>query len=112
MKYSVIPHTDLEVSEICLGSMTWGEQNSQHEAHQQINYAIDKGVNFIDTAEMYSFPGRKETQGSSEKIIGKWLSKNNKRKELIIASKILGPNRGFGHVRDNLRFTKKNIEQA
>lgn len=112
MKYNTIPHTDLEVSEICLGSMTWGEQNSQHEAHQQMNYAIDKGVNFMDTAEMYSFPGRKETQGSSEKIIGKWLSKNNKRKELIIASKILGPNRGFNHVRDDLRFTKQNIEQA
>ena len=112
MKYNSIPHTDLNVSEICLGSMTWGEQNSQEEAHQQIAYAFENGVNFIDTAEMYSFPGRKETQGSSERIIGQWLAKNGKRDALVLASKILGPNRGFRHLRDDLSFSKENIAAA
>jgi len=73
MKYTTLPDTDIKVSKICLGSMTWGEQNTEAEGHEQLDYAIDQGVNFIDTAEMYSVPGKKETQGSTERIIGKWF---------------------------------------
>lgn len=112
MKYNTIPHTDLNVSEICLGSMTWGEQNTEAEAHKQLDFAIENGINFIDTAEMYSFPGKAETQGNSEKIIGSWLAKTGKRKEIVLASKIAGPNRGFRHIREDLRFTKANLTDA
>ena len=67
MKYTTIPQTDIKVSKICLGTMTYGQQNTEPEAHEQLNYAIDQGINFIDTAEMYSIPGKKETQGSTER---------------------------------------------
>ena len=70
MKYTTIPNTDIKVSKICLGTMTFGEQNTEKEAHEQLNYSVEQGVNFIDTAEMYSVPGRLETQGNSEKYIG------------------------------------------
>ncbi len=79
MKYTNIPNTDIKVSKICLGTMTYGQQNSEKEAHEQLNFALEQGVNFIDTAEMYSVPGRKETQGSSERLVGTWL-KNQKEK--------------------------------
>ena len=75
MQYNKIPHTDIEVSKICLGSMTWGRQNTEAEGHEQMSYALDNGVNFIDTAEMYSVPFKPENQGSTETIIGTWLAK-------------------------------------
>jgi len=112
MKYNKIPHTELNVSEICLGSMTWGEQNSLEEAHQQLDYAISQGINFIDTAEMYSVPGNAKTQGSTETIIGKWLQKTGKRKDIILASKITGPNRYFEHIRKDLSFSKAAVTDA
>jgi aryl-alcohol dehydrogenase-like predicted oxidoreductase len=108
MKYTNIPNTEIKVSKLCLGSMTWGEQNTEVEGHQQLDYAFDKGINFIDTAELYSIPGRKETQGSSERIIGTWL-KNHKREDLVIASKIAGPNPGLSYIRKPQQFTKKLI---
>ena len=77
MKYKKLGKTDVEVSLICLGTMTWGEQNSEKEAFEQMDYAIDQGVNFFDTAELYSVPPKKETWGSTEKIIGNWLEKKN-----------------------------------
>lgn len=84
----------LEVTELCLGTMTWGEQNSQAEAHAQIDWALDRGINFIDTAEMYPVPPRRETQGATERILDAWLGRNrHRRADLVIASKIAGPGR-------------------
>ena len=79
MKYTILPDSDIKVSKICLGSMTWGQQNSEKEGHEQIEYALEQGINFIDTAEMYSVPANKDTQGSTEKIIGSWFKKSGKR---------------------------------
>lgn len=112
MKYKQLPNTNLEVSELCLGTMTWGQQNTQEEAFQQLDFALENGVNFIDTAEMYSVPGRKETQGSTETIIGNWFSKTGNRDKVILASKIAGPSRTFEHIRDPLDFTKASLNDA
>jgi len=111
MIYTNIPNTHIKVSKICLGTMTFGEQNSEKDGHEQLNYAIEKGINFIDTAEMYSVPARKETQGSTERIIGSWL-KNQKREELVIATKIAGPNPAMNYVRDNMGFSSEAIDHA
>lgn len=111
MKYSNIPNTNIKVSKICLGTMTFGEQNTEKEAHEQLNYAVEQGVNFIDTAEMYSVPAKKETQGSTERYIGTWL-KNHKRENLVVASKVSGPNDFFKYVRENLGFSKNAIDDA
>ena len=112
MKYTHLPNTDTKVSKICLGSMTWGEQNSEAEGHAQLDYALDQGVNFIDTAEMYSVPGNPKTQGSTEAIIGSWLSKTKRRDQVVLASKITGPLRFFEHIRKNLNFSKEALEDA
>ena len=112
MKYTTLPNTDINVSKICLGTMTWGEQNTQKEAFEQLNYALEKGVNFIDTAEMYSIPARAETQGSTETMIGNWLKQTQNRDKIILATKIAGPYRGFDHIRTPLDFSKKSIEDA
>ena len=111
MKYTTIPQTSIKVSKICLGTMTFGEQNSEAEAHQQLNFAVEQGINFIDTAEMYSVPGRAETQGSTERFIGTWL-KDQKRENLVVASKIAGPNPVFQHIRENLGFSNEAIDDA
>lgn len=111
MKYSKIPHTDIEVSKICLGTMTFGQQNTEEEAHQQLNYAVEQGINFFDTAEMYSIPGKKETQGSTERYIGSWL-KDQKREDLVIGTKVTGPMPYFNYLRDNLGFSKEVIHDA
>jgi len=111
MKYTTIPNTNIKVSKICLGTMTFGEQNTEIEAHEQLNYAIESGINFIDTAEMYSVPGRKETQGSTERFIGSWL-KEQKREDLIIATKIAGPNPGINYIRENMGFSNEAINDA
>ena len=91
MEYRQLGNTDLNVSLICLGTMTFGQQNSEAEGHQQLDYALEKGVNFIDTAELYSVPGSKETQGSTERIIGTWLKNRSDRDKIILATKIVGP---------------------
>jgi len=111
MKYTVLPGTDIKVSKICLGSMTWGEQNTESEGHQQIAYALDQGINFIDTAELYPVPSKEKTQGSTEKIIGTWIQKNGKRDQVIIASKIVGPAPFTRHIREGA-FTTTEIEDA
>ena len=111
MKYTTLPTTDIKVSKICLGTMTFGEQNTEKEAHEQLNYALSKGINFIDTAEMYSVPGRKETQGSTERFIGSWL-KNQKRDDLVVATKVAGPNPGLSYIRDNMGFSEAAIRDA
>ncbi|CAL68476.1 aldo/keto reductase [Christiangramia forsetii] len=112
MKYTKLPNTELKVSKICLGSMTWGQQNSEAEGHEQLDYALDKGVNFIDTAEMYSTPAKPETQGSTEKVIGSWLKKTGRRDEVVIASKIAGPAEMVSHIRENMGYHREALEDA
>ncbi len=111
MKYTTLSNTNIKVSKICLGTMTFGEQNTEKEGHQQLDFALDNGVNFIDTAEMYSVPGRKETQGSTEKIIGSWIAKGN-RDKIVLATKIAGPSPGLSYIRDNMGFSKAAINDA
>lgn len=81
MQYTKLPHSSLEISKICLGTMTFGEQNTEQEAFQQLDFALDRGVNFIDTAEMYPVPPKAETQGLTEQYIGNWLAKSGKREK-------------------------------
>jgi aryl-alcohol dehydrogenase-like predicted oxidoreductase len=111
MKYTNIPKTDIKVSKICLGTMTFGEQNTKAEAHEQLNYALSQGVNFIDTAEMYSVPGRQETQGDTERFIGAWM-KDQKREDLVLATKITGPSPGLSYIRENMDFSDASIDEA
>lgn len=111
MKYSVLGSSGEKVSRVCLGSMTWGVQNTQVDADEQIEYAISQGVNFIDTAELYPVPPSGETYGDTERIIGNWLSRNTqKRKELIIATKIAGP--GLPYIRDASPISASSVKQA
>ena len=108
MKYSPLGSSGIDVSRVCLGSMTWGQQNTQEDANQQIEYALSKGVNFIDTAELYSVPPRAENYGATEAIIGNWLRANpEKRKDIIIASKIAGP--GLPWIRNGGEITGEAI---
>jgi aryl-alcohol dehydrogenase-like predicted oxidoreductase len=115
MKYRKLGHTDLNVSLICLGTMTWGSQNSEAEAHAQLDYAVSEGVNFIDTAEAYPVtPVSRETQGFTEQYIGNWLAKRGKRDDIILATKVAGPSRDS--VREfrggNNRLDRRNIAAA
>lgn len=113
MQYNLLPSTNIKVSKICLGTMTWGQQNTEAEGHEQLNYATnERGINFIDTAEMYSVPAKAETQGSTEKIIGTWLKKRNKRDDIILASKVAGPSAGLPHIGTGRKFNKENITRA
>ena len=111
MNYKKLGNTDLDVSTICLGTMTWGEHNTQDEGFQQMDYALEKGVNFWDTAEIYSIPPKEETFGSTEKIIGNWFEKTKKRNKVILASKVCGPMREYVRGGGN-QFGKKNITEA
>ncbi len=114
MQHRKLGNTDIDVSVICLGTMTWGEQNTQTEAHAQLDAALDAGVNFIDTAEMYSIPPKAETYGRTETIIGEWLSARANRDKVILASKVAGPcGDWMPHVRDGrTRLDRVNIEAA
>lgn len=111
MQYHTLPHTSLEVSKICLGTMTFGQQNTEADAHQQLDFALDHGVNFIDTAEMYAVPPTPETQGLTEQYIGTWLQKSGKRDKVIIATKVAGP-RGVPYIRENMSLDRRNVRQA
>jgi len=99
MKYTNLPNTDIKISKICLGSMTWGNQNTEAEGHAQLDYAIDNGVNFIDTAEMYPVPATAETQGRTSEFIGSWLHKTGNRDKVVLASKIAGNGEYTEHIR-------------
>ena len=113
MQYRKLGHTDIEVSVICLGSMTWGEQNTLEQAQQQLDYAVAWGVNFIDTAELYPSPMRAETQGTTEAHTGVWLKKRADRDKLIIATKITPAAPYIDYLRDgNNRLDKKNMTLA
>ena len=111
MKYRKLGNTDIDVSVICLGTMTFGEQNTQEEGFQQMDYALDRGVNFFDTAELYAIMPRKETYGKTEEIIGDWFTKTKKRNKVILATKISGPGpswiRGGGN-----QYDEKNLNEA
>lgn len=114
MDYTQLGRTGLQVSRICLGTMTWGEQNTEAEGHEQMDYALDQGINFWDTAEMYAVPPRPETQGSTERIIGTWFKASGKRDKVILASKIAGRS-PMSWTRDNesmTRHTKAQIDEA
>ncbi len=91
--------SDLKVSKLCLGSMTFGEQNTEADAHSQLDYALERGINFVDTAEMYPVMPRAQTQGSTERFIGSWLKKSGRRHEIVLATKIAGPNAAMHWVR-------------
>ena len=110
MKKRILGTTDIEVSEICLGTMTWGQQNSQEEGFEQMDYALDKGINFFDTAEMYAVPPKKETQGSTETIIGNWFKERKNRDKIILATKVCG-RAPFTWLRDNEKPTEQTKEQ-
>ncbi|MGQ7959409.1 NADP(H)-dependent aldo-keto reductase [Pseudomonas sp. SP16.1] len=113
MEYRQLGRTDLKVSAICLGSMTWGEQNSESEGHAQIERAKACGVNFIDTAEMYPVPPRAETYSRTEQIIGSYFRQRGDRADWILASKIAGPGNGIDHIRGgNLKFNRAHIVAA
>lgn len=99
MEYTNLPNTDIKVSKICLGTMTWGNQNTEDEGFAQMDYALDRGVNFIDTAELYPVPASKETQGRTSEIIGNWLKARKTRDQVIIASKVAGPGDYTAHIR-------------
>ncbi len=113
MQYRKLGHTDIDVSVICLGSMTWGEQNTQEEACRQLDYAVQQGVNFIDTAELYPSPMRAETQGRTEEYLGRWLQQHRQRDKLVIATKITPAATYIDYLRggDN-RLDSKNMQQA
>ena len=110
MKYTTLPNTDIKVSKICLGTMTFGNQNTEAEGHAQLNYAVEHGVNFIDTAELYPVPATAETSGRTSQIIGTWL-KHQKREDLVIASKIAGTGDYTAHIRTT-GFTAASIKEA
>ncbi len=112
MRYSTLPETGIKVSKICLGTMTFGNQNNEQEGHSQMDLAFDKGVNFFDTAELYPVPATARTQGETERIIGTWFHKSGKRDKVILASKVAGPGDYTAHIRENLSFKKEHINEA
>ncbi|WP_420100967.1 aldo/keto reductase [Bosea sp. (in: a-proteobacteria)] len=114
MDYRRLGRTDLDVSVICLGTMTWGEQNTEAEGHAQMDYALEQGVNFFDTAELYSIPPKPETQGSTEQIIGSWFKARGNRDKIILASKVCGRggNTWFRDDKSPTRVTRKQIFEA
>ncbi|OTG59151.1 NADP(H)-dependent aldo-keto reductase [Acinetobacter sp. ANC 3903] len=113
MQLKPLANTGILVPEICLGTMTFGEQNTQAEAFQQLEYALDQGLFFWDTAEMYPVPPKPETQGATETILGNWITQRGQREKLFIASKIAGPSQGGSHIRDGkTRFTAPEIASA
>lgn len=101
MQYTHLPHTDIKVSKICLGTMTWGNQNTQDEAFEQMDYALDQGVNFFDTAELYPVPATAERYADTERIIGNWFAKTGQRDKVVLATKIAGPGDYTAHIRKN-----------
>lgn len=111
MKYTTLPNSDIKVSKICLGTMTWGNQNTEAEGHAQMDLALEKGVNFFDTAELYSVPATPETYGATEKIIGSWFQKTGNREKVILASKIAGPGDYTAHIRKD-GFSKRGLKEA
>ena len=114
MQYRKLGDSDLDISVICLGTMTWGQQNSSEQAFEQMDYALAQGVNFFDTAELYAIPPKAETYGRTEQIIGEWLKARGTRDQIVLASKIAGPGEDWiPHIRGGkTRFNKDDIPLA
>lgn len=110
MEYKKLGSSGLKVSEVCLGTMTWGEQNSEAEGHEQMDYAAERGVNFFDTAELYSIPIHPDTYGATEKVIGTWFEARKNRSDIILASKIAGPSRPW--IREGSPMTGASVKEA
>ncbi len=111
MKYTTIPHTDIRVSKICLGTMTWGNQNTAAEGFEQMDYALDTGVNFFDTAELYPVPATADTYADTERIMGDWFATRKNREKVVLATKIAGPGAYTAHIRTT-GFTPDSISEA
>lgn len=111
MKYTTLPNTDIKVSKICLGTMTWGNQNTQNEGFAQMDFALDKGVNFFDVAELYPVPANADTYAETERIIGNWFTKTGHRDKVVLASKIAGPGDYTAHIRTT-GFSKTALNEA
>jgi aryl-alcohol dehydrogenase-like predicted oxidoreductase len=114
MEYRRLGRTGLEVSSVCLGTMTWGEQNTEAEGHAQMDYAVDQGINFFDTAELYPIPPKRETQGRTEEIIGTWFETRGRREDIVLASKVVGRSDN-GWFRDSgqpAQVRRADIEEA
>lgn len=115
MQYRKFGNTDIDISVIGLGTMTWGEQNSEAEAFEQMDMALAQGINFFDAAEMYPIPPKAETQGKTEEILGNWLAKRGCREEVFLATKITGRegrNKGLSHIRGGARLNRVHINEA
>ena len=112
MEYREIPRSDLKVSLIGLGTMTWGEQNTEAEGHEQMDYALEQGVNLFDVAEMYPVPPVAETCHETERIIGTWFADRGKRDQVILATKVVGPGSHMTHIREGARLDRPNIMAA
>ena len=111
MKFKSLGNTDLKVSLICLGTMTWGEQNTQDEAFEQMDYSLDQGVNFFDTSELYSVPTKESTYSKTETMIGNWFAERNNREKVILATKVAGP--GLSWIRGGgNQLESKNMTEA
>ena len=111
MKYTTLPNTDIKVSKICLGTMTWGNQNTQEEGFSQMDLALDKGVNFFDCAELYPVPAEEKTYAATERIIGNWFAKSGNRDKVVLATKIAGTGDYTAHIRTN-GFSKEALNEA
>ena len=111
MKYTYLPNTDIKVSKICLGTMTFGNQNTTDESEEQMNYALENGVNFFDTAELYPVPATPERYADTEKIIGNWMKKKSNRNKIILATKIAGPGDYTKHIRTT-GFSEESLFEA
>ena len=113
MQYRSLGHTDIQVSVIGLGTMTWGQQNTQQDAFAQLDYALEQGVNFVDTAELYAIPPTADSYGKTEQIIGAWLKQTGKRHHIILASKVCGPTTWCPHIRNGeAKLNRQHILQA
>ena len=109
MKFRKLGNTDLDVSVICLGTMTWGQQNNEQEAFEQMDYALEHGVNFFDTAEMYPVPPTAATQGLTEVHIGNWFTSRKTREKVILATKVAGPAEWLPYLRNGSGLDRNNI---
>ena len=112
MQYNRLGRTNIDVSLICLGTMTFGEQNTEAEAHEQLDFAMDQGINFIDTAELYPVPSIGETQGKTEEYIGSWINSRKNREELVLATKVAAPAEWAQHIRNGPRLNREHIQAA
>jgi len=111
MQFNELGKTGIQVSKICLGTMTYGEQNTEAEAHEQLDYAVAQGINFFDTAEMYPVPPMEHTQGKTEEYIGSWFKKTSKRNEIILATKVAGPGM-MSYLRGGAQLIPEQINAA